>query len=152
MLQIFRRKEIKKTRTYSFEEISSTKKECMELLDGRVETTHSNLNSNSNQMRYGLELQDKGTASLKQTSRIIEDAKQIGIDINQKLEKQNDQIVNIHDDLESVESTLERSKKIIIQMARRIATDKVLKCLTFLLFVSIIVVLLLSFVIPRRKN
>jgi chromosome segregation ATPase len=89
-------------------------------------------------MHYGLEIQDSSLKSLKNTRNVIEQTKEIGIDINDKLEQNNHAIEKMHDNLESIDTTLSRVKKTIARIARKIATDKFI-WLIMILFIFVIV-------------
>src|SRR5437667_326154 len=84
---------------------------------------------------------DKSKESLERTLRVVQDTKQVGIDTNAKLEANTAQIEGMYDKLESIESTLTRSTKVIKRMARKMATDKYVWVVVFLVFMAIIAII-----------
>ena len=75
-------------------------------------------------MKHGMNVMEKSHKSLVRTIRTIDETRQIGIDVNQRLEQQTNQIENMYDNLESIDSTFGRSMKVIKRMGRKMATDK----------------------------
>jgi len=93
-------------------------------------------------MQHGLDVQDKSKASLERTLGKIQDTKIIGQDINVKLEQNTAQIEGIYDKIESIETTLQRSTKVIKRIARKMATDKYIWVVAILVFAAIVFILI----------
>ena len=92
-------------------------------------------------MKHGLEVQDKSKDSLQRTLRVVHETKVIGQDTVVKLEQNTEQIQGMYDKLESIETTLQRSTKIIKIMARKVATDKYIWVIAFIVFGVIIFII-----------
>lgn len=75
-------------------------------------------------MSHGLSVQQRDLHSLQSMVRTIHEAKEIGIDVHEKLQSQSGQIAGVHEQLHSIDSTLTRSTKVIKRISRRIASDK----------------------------
>lgn len=75
-------------------------------------------------MSHANELMDRDKQSLERTLRVVADTQEVGRGIVDKLQTNTEQIESMYDKLESIENTLERSRRIITRMARKIATDK----------------------------
>jgi hypothetical protein len=92
-------------------------------------------------MKHGLEVQQAGTDSLGRTLRTINETKDIGIDLNAKLDANTHQIEAMYDNLTSIDTTLARSTKVIKRMARKMATDKVIWVFTFLIIAAVVAII-----------
>jgi hypothetical protein len=101
-------------------------------------------------MEYGLKIQDDSKNSLMRTSGVIDEAKAIGAETAANLQRQNEQIGLIYDDLQEIDTTLARSTRIIKRMVRKIATDKYLWIITFLVLAAIITIIVLK--TTAKKN
>jgi len=95
-----------------------------QLLGEHQEVTAADQNSPDGLMKYGLDVQDKSKDSLKRSLETIENAKQVGTKTVEKLQANTEQIGNMYNELETIESSLARSRKTISRIARKVATDK----------------------------
>lgn len=95
-----------------------------QLLGEHTEATAGDQNSADGLMKYGLDVQDKSKESLKRSLETIENAKQVGTKTVEKLQANTEQIENMYNELETIESSLARSRKTIARIARKVATDK----------------------------
>jgi len=73
-------------------------------------------------------LQGLTADSLGNTKSMISDAKLIGLQTIEDLERQREQIRNIDDDVMRLEDNLSRADKLIKTFGKRMATDKVIQC------------------------
>jgi type IV secretory pathway TrbL component len=78
---------------------------------------------------------------LGRTLRTIHETKDIGIDLNAKLDANTHQIEAMYDNLTSIDTTLARSTKVIKRMARKMATDKVIWVFTFLIIAAVVAII-----------
>jgi len=95
-------------------------------------------------MKHGMDVQDKSTKSLQRTINVIEEAKTVGNETVTKLNEQTEKIEGMYDKLESIESTLARSTAIIKRMARKMATDKYIWVMVFLVMAAIVIIIVLQ--------
>jgi len=75
-------------------------------------------------MKHGLEVQQESKESLQRSVGKVAETLQIGTETAAQLQRQTDQMTNMIDNLDQIESMLDRSTKIIKDIARRVATDK----------------------------
>ncbi|KAJ3399713.1 hypothetical protein HDV05_001568 [Chytridiales sp. JEL 0842] len=97
-----------------------------------------------------LQVQDQTLGSTARTKMIVEQTIEIGTSVNVELKKQGEQIQNIADGVEQVESNLKRADKQLRVFMRRMATDKIFLAFIFLIVVAIIVAVALYIV--RKKT
>jgi DNA repair ATPase RecN len=93
-------------------------------------------------MKHGDNVMNSSKDSLERTLRTVQDAKEVGVDINAKLEANTAQIEGMYDKLEEIESTLQRSTKVIKRMARKMATDKYVWVVVALVFFAILFIII----------
>lgn len=93
-------------------------------------------------MKLGLKTQEESNDSLKRTQQRINDAKDIGIDINLKLAQDTEKLAKLDHDLEAIGTTLDRTKKVINRIGRKIATDKIVWLFAILIMCAIVLILL----------
>ena len=93
-------------------------------------------------INHGNKVLSQSKASLVRTVQTIQDAREIGIDINNKLEQQTQQTERMYDHIDSIDSTLGRSTKILKRMARKMLTDKYLWCVITLVLGAIIFIII----------
>lgn len=92
-------------------------------------------------MKYGSSIQEKSKPVLKNTLNIIHDIIQVGVDTMGKLEANKAQMEEMYDKLESIESTLTRSTRMIKRIARKIATDKYVWIVVALVFIATVFII-----------
>lgn len=96
-----------------------------ELFDGaKASATGADFATGEGMMKHGLDVQDQSAASLGRTLRVANEAKDIGIDVVAKLEADTQKLESITDNINSIDTTLARSRKVIARIARRMMTDK----------------------------
>jgi len=126
---------------YEWKKSAATKEQ---LMGDHKDSGPADLDTAEGLMKHGLDVQDKSKESLGRTLRVVNDTKNIGIDTVAKLEANTQQIEGMYDKLESIESTLARSTKIIKRMARKVATDKYVWVVVFLVFAAIVAVIVVK--------
>jgi len=127
---------------YEWRKSQSDKNSLME--GAKPAATAADMATAEGMMKHGLDTQQKSKESLERTEKMVNQAKDLGIDTVAKLEANTHQIEQMYDNLEEIDSTLARSTKVLKRMARKVATDKVIWVFTFLVFVAIIVIIVLS--------
>jgi len=95
-------------------------------------------------MEHGLAIQDKSKDSLQRTLGVLEQTKEVGVDTVLKLEANTKQVEALYDELELIESSLQRSAKIIRRIARKIATDKYIWVMIVLLICVVIIIVVVN--------
>lgn len=93
-------------------------------------------------MKYGLQVQQDSTDSLKRTMGLIVASKQTGAQTAATLQKQTDQIINIDNGVENTGESLNRATRIIKRIGRKIATDKVIWVIAGLIVIAIVLIIL----------
>jgi len=115
-----------------------------QLLGDHHEATAADQANPDQLMKYGLEVQDKSKDSLHRTLQTVADAKQVGSQTVEKLQGNTEQVENMYNELENIEGSLARSRKIIARIARKVATDKYVWVVVFLVVCAILAVIILK--------
>jgi len=71
--------------------------------------------------------QDLTVESLVRTAAMIEASKEVGEQTLEELRRQKDQIKNIEEEVQVIDSNLQRAEKLILNFGRRMATDKLIQ-------------------------
>lgn len=95
-------------------------------------------------MERGLGIQQSSKESLARTLATIEATKEVGTETVLKLEANTKQVQNMYDELEMIESSLQRSNKIIRRIARKMMTDRYIWVMIVMLVIVVIVVIALA--------
>lgn len=94
-------------------------------------------------MNHGRQLQDESIKSLQRTVGTVAATKEVAADTAVKVHAQTEQLQSLYDDLYEIDDLLDRSVAIVKRMARRVASQRVLWILTFLIVCGIIVIIVL---------
>lgn len=92
--------------------------------------------------KHGRNLLQQDSDMLKGARSVVHQTIEIGGSTAAKLDKQTAQIADIHDNLESMGNTIQRSTRIIRRMARKVATDKYIWAITGLVFIGIFAIII----------
>ena len=92
-------------------------------------------------MNYGLSIQEKSKPVLKNTLKVVHDTIQVGVGTLEKLEANKAQMEKMYHKLESIESTLTRSTRIVKRLARKIVTDKYVWVVAVLVFITVVFII-----------
>jgi len=113
-----------------------------ELFDGHEkDKTGADINTAPGMMDHGRKVQQDTKQSLETIQGLVKDAADLGKATLVKVGDQNKQIAGMIDDLHDIDNILERANKTIKRIARKIATDKYLWVLIFLVLAAIIFII-----------
>lgn len=88
-------------------------------------------------INHGKNIMDESGKSLKRSADVVVEIGVIAKKTAEEVDKQGDQIKSIIEENDKLESTIDRSKKVISEMARRVATDKITWGLIVLIIIAI---------------
>lgn len=77
-------------------------------------------------------LQDKTLESIGRTAQLIEHSKEVGTATNETLLQQRQQMKDIEEEVDNIESKMVRADKLILDFTRRMATDKIIQAFSAL--------------------
>jgi hypothetical protein len=89
-------------------------------------------------------VQDQSSAALSRTQKLVEQSEQIGQETNIKIKTQTEQMKNTNADVVGVDQRLKRADKLIQQILRRLATDKLIMCMVLILILAILALIILK--------
>lgn len=90
------------------------------------------------QLLQGQEILDNTDNALIRSKQVIRETEEIAVDTQDKLYGQGKQLENVHNNLAEVNETSDRARRIMIGMARRLRTDRIIQSIIILLEVGII--------------
>ncbi|GLD95709.1 hypothetical protein PINS_up004387 [Pythium insidiosum] len=108
--------------------------------------------SNKELLDRALNVQKKTEQSLMSTQKMVEQSKEVAIATGEQLREQRQQIVTITDEVMRMEDNLTRADRLIRTFARRMATDRLILFLAFLVFVGIAVIVIYKSMNPNDKT
>lgn len=88
--------------------------------------------------------QNDALAALTRSEKIVDETETIGNDAANTLRKQTEQIKKMNDDLDQLDSEVNRAKKELNAFIRRMMTDKIILCFAVLIVIGIIVIVVLK--------
>lgn len=99
-----------------------------------------------------LNTQNKTLATLDDAERTLLATEETAADATAKLQAQTEQMRKINDDLDQLDSEVERAKKELNAFIRRMMTDKILICFAILVLLGIILIVVFNFVIKKKDS
>jgi len=108
------------------------------LLDDHKDVGKPDLNTSDGMMQHGRAVMQEGKEALGRVLGVVASTQEIGKATLVKLDEQTKQLEKIFEDLKSIESTLERSTRVMKRIGRKMATDKYLWVIIFLVIFAII--------------
>jgi len=101
---------------------------------------------------HGLQVMGESKDALLRILTTTSDAREVGTATAAQLAAQQDQLDKMHEDLNTVNSSLARSKKTVGRISRKVMTDKYLWCLAFITVALIIALVVWKAVAPSAAN
>jgi archaellum component FlaC len=95
-------------------------------------------------------VQDKTFESLGRTKMLIEQSKDVGTATIEELKRQWVQMQDIEDDIDKLESNVERAEQLVINFTRRMASDKIIQF--FMVFNIVIVIIIVIYASVTGKS
>jgi len=92
----------------------------------------------------GKAIQETDINILVNMNRQLQETEQIGSTTVHKMAEYNDQIKRIDKDVDEVASNIKLASRQVRVMVRKLATDKLIMCLMFLVFAGVIVIIVYS--------
>jgi hypothetical protein len=92
----------------------------------------------------GDRLQEKTEAAYVGTVVALTEATALGIDVANTMEAQEDRMKQMNQDLDHIHLTLRNSRRLVNQIARNLANDKIIQVLGFIAFVMVIIMIVLA--------
>lgn len=97
-------------------------------------------------------IQDQTMQSLGRSKAMVEASKEIGTATLEVLVNQREQINDVTDDVDVIESNLARAEKLMTSFGRRMASDRVLQFFSFINFILIIAIVVYIVTHQRQLN
>lgn len=101
---------------------------------------------------HGLKTMSDSRDTLYRVLGTVGEAQKVGTDTAAMLSHQQDQLDKMHEDLNTVSSSLARSKRTVSRISRKVMTDKYLWCLAFIVVALIVALIVWKAVAPSAAN
>lgn len=111
-----------------------------DLLKGNKSRFNTEGRDNDDLLSDAANIQDDTMSSLARSKALVEASKEIGTATLEVLVNQRDQINDISDEIDQIDSNLVRAEKLITHFGRRLATDRILQFFTAINLILIIAV------------
>ncbi len=125
-------------------------KDKQDLLRGNKSRFNVEGRDNDDLLTDAANIQDETMQSLARSQALVEASKEIGTATIEVLVNQREQIADIADEIDNIDSNLVRAEKLIISFGKRIATDRILQFFTAVNMILIIAVV--AYAATHKKN
>lgn len=125
-------------------------KDKKDLLTGNKSRFDTEGRDNDDLLNDAHQIQNDTMASLARSRALVEASEEIGTATLEVLVNQREQIVDISDEIDVIDSNLLRAEKLIMAFTRRMATDRVLQFFTFVNIVLLIAVV--AYAVQNKKK
>lgn len=96
----------------------------------------------------GKKVQEQSSKSVKNSKKMIEQSKKVGQETAVKLKQQTEQLTNIDNDIQKVESNLMRGDVQLRLIGKKLMTDKIVMVFMCLIFIGIIAIICIHLMYP----
>eukprot|EP00744_Colponema_vietnamica_P005720 GILI01008356.1.p1 GENE.GILI01008356.1~~GILI01008356.1.p1 ORF type:complete len:275 (-),score=65.76 GILI01008356.1:200-1024(-) len=96
--------------------------------------------------------QNKTLSTLDDAERVLLSTEDTAAEATAKLKAQTEQMKKINEDMDQLDSEVERAKKELNAFIRRMMTDKILICFAILVILGIVLVVVFNFVIKKKDT
>jgi len=122
-----------------------------ELMDGARGEQAAKMATAEGMMDSALKTQDASRDALVRIQQKVGETREIGVATAAVLASQTDQLEHMYDDLQDINSTLQRSTVIIKRMTRKLRTDKYMWVMTLLVMAVIIAIIIYKLAVPTAN-
>ncbi|KAL7749003.1 hypothetical protein RI367_005652 [Sorochytrium milnesiophthora] len=98
-----------------------------------------------------IEIQNQSLQATGRTKQVIQATIQLGTETMDVMKQQTEQINNIHDNVDQIESNLKRADKQLRAFLRKMATDRIIMLFVFLIVLGIIGAVVVGVLKPGTK-
>lgn len=119
-----------------------------ELMDGARGAQAAKMNTAEGLMDHGLKTQEASKDALVRITQKVGETREIGVATAAQLAEQTNQLEHMYDDLQDINSTLQRSTVIIKRMTRKLKTDKYMWVMSLLVIAVIIAIIIYKIAVP----
>mmetsp|Transcript_51920 Transcript_51920/g.129223 ORF Transcript_51920/g.129223 Transcript_51920/m.129223 type:complete len:324 (+) Transcript_51920:26-997(+) len=123
---------------------AADKRELMKGAKKKKKGEEEEVDTKNQYVNEGKDIQVKSAAALDRTHKLVEEMGEIGTDTNLDLKRQTEQMSNTNADVVGVQNEMKRAGKVTRDIARRLATDKIIICLILILILVIIAVVVIK--------
>lgn len=107
--------------------------------------------NNTELLGEALDIEKDNLGKLKDGLKVAEATREQGQVVAGKLAEQREQMGRISEGLDNMESELQLSRKLLVNFAKRLATDKVIIAFTFLVVMGIVGIIVYASLNPSQK-
>jgi len=122
-----------------------------ELMDGARGDQAAKMATAEGMMEHGLATQAASKDALGRIREKVGETRDIGVATAATLASQTDQLEHMYDDLQDINSTLQRSTVIIRRMGRKLTTDKYMWVMSLLVMAVIIAIIIYKLAVPSAN-
>jgi t-SNARE complex subunit (syntaxin) len=112
---------------------------------------HSEKFSTGQLLQQGVSVQEKSIESLERQLRMIDESKQLATETLAELARQEEQLLKITDDVQTVRENLKYAGKQLRSIARRMAGDAAFRVCCIVMLVVVLVIIIIVAVVPSRQ-
>jgi len=121
------------------------------LMEGARGEQAAKMNTAEGLMDHGLKTQEASKDALVRITQKVGETRDIGVATAAQLAKQTDQLEHMYDDLQDINSTLQRSTVIIKRMTRKLKTDKYMWVMSLLVMGVIVAIIIYKIAVPTAN-
>lgn len=128
----------------------SKEQDKRDLMSGKKDRYSTEGRDNDDLLSDAHGIQDDTMASLARSRALVEASQEIGTATLEVLVTQREQINDISDEIDVIDSNLTRAEKLITAFGKRMATDRILQFFTFVNIILVIAVV--AYAIDNKKK
>ncbi|CAN0842737.1 Novel plant SNARE 11 [Linum grandiflorum] len=133
-------------------------KKRVDLFDGPSEGFHddnvmlASTMTNEQLMDHGHHMMDETDEALERGKKIVQETIDVGTETAASLKTQTEQMSRIVNELDSIHFSMKRASKLVKEIGRQFATDKMIMTMLFLIVLGVVTIIIIKLVNPNNKN
>ncbi|CAI0417705.1 unnamed protein product [Linum tenue] len=124
---------------WSFKQESKTSKLCVAM-------------TNEQLMDRGNKMMDETDQSIERSKMVVQETIDVGTETAASLKAQTEQMSMIVNELDSIHFSMKRASKLVKEIGRQLATDKLIMAMLFLIVMGVVIIIIVKIVNPNNKD
>ncbi|CAI0417706.1 unnamed protein product [Linum tenue] len=108
--------------------------------------------TNEQLMDRGNKMMDETDQSIERSKMVVQETIDVGTETAASLKAQTEQMSMIVNELDSIHFSMKRASKLVKEIGRQLATDKLIMAMLFLIVMGVVIIIIVKIVNPNNKD
>ncbi|CAJ2661795.1 unnamed protein product [Trifolium pratense] len=108
--------------------------------------------SNQEFINAGMKTMDETDQAIERSKKVVHETIEVGTSTATTIKSQTEQMSRIVNELDSIQFSIKKASKLVMEIGRKVATDKCIMLFLFLIVCGVVAVIVVKIVNPHNKD